>query len=150
MRAVSSSFSRLLTATVAFAPAGFGLAIVSDYGAVDVDAGAWLLLLVGRCAEGGGARVAFVIIVVSGGIAGYDEHDLAVLLEVFIPAGAVVGVEGSAFVDELDAAVVICFCFASGEPADFAYFEAAFCYVEGIEVEGVGDALVFEDQDVWS
>ena len=141
--AVAASFSAFLAAAVAFAFAGLA---VADDGAVDVDSRAAGVEAVCREARGraGGAVVAVVAV----GFGGYDEQDVAVLLQVFVSAGDVVFAEFAAFVQELDAAVVVGFGFAGGAAADFADFEAAFGDVEGVEVEGIGGAFVLQDEDV--
>ena len=97
-----------------------------------------------RCA--GGALVATVVVAV--GFRGYDEHDLAVLFKIFILAGAVVIVERFPFVDELDAAVVVCFGFSCRKPAHVADFQATFGNVKGGEVQRVDGAFVAENEDV--
>ena len=125
------------------------LAVVVDDGAVDVDAGTGVEA-VGYHARGGAGGAFVAIVAVAVGVGGYDEHDFAVLFEVFILAGAVVVVEGFAFVEELDAAVVVGFGFAGGESTHFADLQTAFGYVEGVEVEGIGDAFVSEDEGVRS
>lgn len=77
-----------------------------------------------------------------------NTHDLGILLETLVAAGAGVITEDFPLVEELDPVVVVRFGFSGSEVAYFADGYVAVGDGVGGEVEGISRAAVLEDEDI--